>query len=171
MGFLDKKTRIIDMCLTEKGRELLARNELRIAHYAFSDDLIDYSGSLSQSLAQSGSMDEVVYKNYVPVEASSMGGKGLTRDLQSFLFTCAEQRDLLPPFSTNVSGTINLNRVASKVYFFDLFTKTKNRATDNVDVVVITERDDTAAGDREAQYSAEQSLEKLDLPLSLLTKK
>ncbi len=170
MGLLDKKTRIIDMQLTDHGRELLARNQLRVVHYAFSDELIDYSGSLSQSLAQSASLDAIVYKNFVPVETTSM--RRVT-DLKSFLYTCPEQRDALPPFTSNVTGALNLTRLYKSYLFDDFILGVLGDTTQNPDVVVITERDDTKLGDREAQYSAEQSLDKLaeeDPQYVLLTK-
>jgi hypothetical protein len=162
MGLLDKKTRIIDMQLTTLGREQLARNQLRVAHYAFSDDLIDYSSSLAQAIAQSGSIDEIVFKHFIPIEASAMGNRnGVPADLQSFLYTCPEQRNALPPFTTNVSGAINLSRTF-KSYTFDQFLLTAFGDPNNdSDLVVMTERDDTAAGDRAAQFSAEQNIEKL----------
>jgi hypothetical protein len=162
MGFLDKKTRIVDIQLTDLGRTLLAQNQLRIAHYAFSDELIDYSGSISQAGVQSASLDDVVYRNFVPVEASSMGGSGgIQRDLTSFLFTCQEQRDVLPPFSTNVSGALNLHRLFENLAFYEFVSRFLGNSNENGDVVVITSRDDTLASDREAQYSAEQSLQML----------
>jgi len=47
MGFLDKKERILDIVLTDRGRELLSKNEMHVSYYAFSDDGINYSGSLA----------------------------------------------------------------------------------------------------------------------------
>tara|TARA_R110001592_G_scaffold6744_4_gene36406 strand:- start:2674 stop:3369 length:696 start_codon:yes stop_codon:yes gene_type:complete len=47
MGFLDHSTNnvIIDAVLTDKGRELLARNNgtFKIVHYGFGDDEVDYT--------------------------------------------------------------------------------------------------------------------------------
>ena len=48
-GFLDKKTRIIDMVLTDYGRELYSRDKLRFTYYAFSDDGVDYDPWISNS--------------------------------------------------------------------------------------------------------------------------
>jgi len=163
MGLIDKKTRIIDFVLTEKGRDLLAQNKLRIKHYAFSDELIDYSGSLVQSMKQSASMDDIVYRNYIAPEATSMGGTGLPRDLSSFLYTCPEQRNALPPFQTSVSGSLTLNRTFNNVDFnaFILDYIPQGIANYEYDLLFITERDDTLASDREAQYKAEQDLAQL----------
>lgn len=162
MAFLDKKTRIIDIQLTEHGRELMARNELRIAHYAFSDELIDYQFALSQSIAQSASLDEVVYREFVPLEADSMGGSGLPRDLSSFLYTAPEQRDALPQFKSNVSGATDLTRISKTYGFYQFLQEVQPKQSNNFDLVVITQRDDTTDADREVQYSAEQSLAKLE---------
>ena len=47
MGFLDHSTNniIIDAVLTDRGRELLAKNDgsFRIVRYSFGDDEVDYS--------------------------------------------------------------------------------------------------------------------------------
>lgn len=47
MGLLNKKERVLDVVLTDKGREQMARNNLNFRYYAFSDEGIDYSGSLT----------------------------------------------------------------------------------------------------------------------------
>ncbi len=47
MGFLDHSTNniIIDAVLTDRGRELLAKNDgsFRVVRYAFADDEVDYT--------------------------------------------------------------------------------------------------------------------------------
>lgn len=63
MAFLDKKERILDIVLTEEGRKLLAQNDLDFAYYAFSDDGIDYSGSLNASRQKNIKLEE-----YIPSE-------------------------------------------------------------------------------------------------------
>ena len=47
MAFLDKKERILDITLTDRGRQLLSRGLLDFTYYAFSDEGVDYSGSLA----------------------------------------------------------------------------------------------------------------------------
>ncbi len=51
MGFLDRKSRVVDIVLTGRGRELFALGELDFSYYAFFDDGIDYdpwsTGSLT----------------------------------------------------------------------------------------------------------------------------
>lgn len=54
MGFLDPKERILDIILTEKGRELLSKGELVIKYYAFFDDEVDYRVTSGYSLTGSG---------------------------------------------------------------------------------------------------------------------
>lgn len=53
MGFLDRKSRVIDVTLTARGRQLLAAGELDFAYYAFFDDGIDHdpwsSGTLTET--------------------------------------------------------------------------------------------------------------------------
>ena len=63
MGFLDQKERILDIVLTDYGKELLSKNQLNFKYYAFSDEGINYSGSLSSSLAVSSSVDNYVHRN------------------------------------------------------------------------------------------------------------
>ena len=161
MGFLDKKTRVIDFCLTERGRDLLAENQLRIVHYAFSDELIDYSGSLSEYITNSGSYDDIVYKNYVPIEASTLGRTGLPRDLTSFLYTCPEQRSFLPPFVLSTSSSLSLQRLYSDVPYGRFVSRYMQAGVANPDTVMVTERDDTLPTDRQDQYAAEQDLQRL----------
>ena len=53
MGFLDRKSRVVDVVLTAHGRRLFANGELDFAYYAFFDDGIDYdpysTGSLTDT--------------------------------------------------------------------------------------------------------------------------
>lgn len=53
MGFLDKKTRVIDFTLTELGRELYASGKLDFAYYSFFDDGLDYDPYYSGTLTDS----------------------------------------------------------------------------------------------------------------------
>lgn len=160
MGLLDKKTRIMDVCLTARGRDLLAQNKLRIKHYAFSDDMIDYSGALAQSIRQSASMDDIVYRNHVGSEADSMGSTGVQRDLASFLYSCNEQRSLLPPFVMNVSGSASLDRHYEMVPYNKFVSVDMNEVNDDT-YIINTQRDDSTPQDREIQYIAQQDILKL----------
>ena len=139
MGFPDKKTCIIDMQLTEGGRQLLAQNQLRIENFAFSGELIDYGGSLSLSLEQSASVDEIVHKNFVPIEAGSMGGSEQPPNFSTFPYTAPEQHDVLPRFTANVSGPPD-STPSYTVYewtnFIDVLGPAALKPSNDLDVVV-----------------------------------
>jgi chorismate mutase len=62
MAFLDKKERVLDIVLTQEGRKLLAQNDLDFAYYAFSDDGIDYSGSMTTTQESGESFDQYMVK-------------------------------------------------------------------------------------------------------------
>jgi hypothetical protein len=49
MGLLDPKSRVLDVVLTEQGREALARNALKIAYYSVTDGTTFYQADLSGS--------------------------------------------------------------------------------------------------------------------------
>jgi hypothetical protein len=107
MAFLDQKERILDVVLTSKGRELLSKNQLRFKYYSFSDEGINYSGSLSSSLSVSSSMD-----NYIHRDLSFEADQRKNKDLNSFLYTIPPGTDVLPDFSINVdiSSSVELSR-------------------------------------------------------------
>jgi len=107
MAFLDQKERVLDIVLTDKGRELLSKNQLNFVYFAFSDEGIDYSGSLSASSAVSSSMD-----NYIHRDLSFEADQRKERDLQSFLYTIPQGQRTLPEFriSVDVSSSIELAR-------------------------------------------------------------
>lgn len=51
MAFINPKERVLDIKLTEKGRELLSKGKLKVKYYSFFDDEIDYQAfSLSGSV-------------------------------------------------------------------------------------------------------------------------
>ena len=98
MSFLDKKYRILDVALTNKGRELLSRNQLTFDFYAFSDYGVDYSGALSCSIINSTSIDYEIRKNTHITEATQYQRLA---DLPTFLYTIPSGRKVLPRFTTN----------------------------------------------------------------------
>jgi len=120
MGFLDKKERIFDVVLTDKGRELLSKNQLKIEYYAFSDDGIDYSGSLNISrIYTSSSYDDIVYRNHNFFESdqkvADSKGKVFGRrnlDFNSYIFTIPATNEVLPSFVTSQDEDVEfeLNR-------------------------------------------------------------
>ena len=78
MGFLDHSTNniIIDAVLTDKGRELLARNNgtFRIVHYGFGDDEVDYT--LIKKFGRTVGKEKIE-KNTPVFEAQTIGSLGL----------------------------------------------------------------------------------------------
>jgi len=84
MGFLDHSTNniIIDACLTDKGRELLARNNgtFRIVHYGFGDDEVDYT--LIKKFGRTVGKEKIE-KNTPVFEAQTIGSLGLKYPLIS----------------------------------------------------------------------------------------
>lgn len=48
-GFLDKNDRIVDMVLTNEGKKLLSKGNLRFAYFTLFDDEVDYSPVISNS--------------------------------------------------------------------------------------------------------------------------
>jgi hypothetical protein len=108
MGFLDQKNRVLDVVLTDYGRELLAQNKLNFQYYAFSDEGIDYSGSLSRSLAASATLDNYIHRD-VSFEADQ---RQTINDLRSFLYTIPQERRVLPEFKINadLTSSVELER-------------------------------------------------------------
>jgi hypothetical protein len=113
MGLLDQKTRILDVVLTDRGRELLSKNLLEFSFFAFSDEGVDYSGSLSASLAQSASFDNYVHRSLAfEADQRTSDNTAVDRSLESFLFTIPSRDKVLPEFRTSIddSGDVTLKR-------------------------------------------------------------
>jgi len=110
MAFLDKKERILDLVLTNKGRELLSKNLLDFTYYAFSDEGVDYSGSL----ALSGNIDDHIHQTLTFEADPRKNGLAQTANtsLQTFLYTIPSRRRTLPEFkSSHEDGAVvNLER-------------------------------------------------------------
>lgn len=107
MGFLDQKERVLDVVLTDLGRDLLSRNQLNFKYYAFSDEGIDYSGSLSSSTMLSSTLD-----NYIHKQMAFEADQRIDQDLRSFLYTIPPDRQVLPEFkiSANLTSSVELER-------------------------------------------------------------
>lgn len=97
MALLNKKERIFDIVLTDRGRDLLSKNQLELHYYAFGDDDIDYSGSLAYATQQSKSLDDFVHRNF-----SLEVDQYKNRDLQSFLYTVPSNTKVLPEFRSTL---------------------------------------------------------------------
>ncbi len=162
MAFLDKKNRIVDMTLTDHGRQLLSENSLDIKYYAFSDDLIDYSGSLDQSIRLSQSLDDVIYRNFIPITANQMKGTaGNLPDLASFLYTAPEQRTVLPQFTLSDTNTVALERLYEEKSLIDIINIDLNSGED-FDFVLVTDVRAVSPDNREKAYAEEQNLERIE---------
>ncbi len=114
MAFLDQKERILDIVLTDRGRELMSKNLLDFTYFAFSDEGVDYSGSLVSANAASSSLDDYVHRNLSFEATQKTNGKGLptNKDLSTFLFTIPSRKTVLPKLvvSRDEDVTITLNR-------------------------------------------------------------
>lgn len=107
MGLLDARTRILDVVLTNSGRYDLSRNQLNFSYYAFSDDGIDYSGSLSSSSMVSGStLDDFVHINTFAFEPLRVEDKSIN----NYLFTMPLESDVVTQFNPSITGSFSLNR-------------------------------------------------------------
>ncbi len=104
-GFLDKKERIVDMVLTNEGKWLLSRGELRFSYFVLFDDEVDYSpyisnsASLSQIELSASRRDQVettlvreAVSGYVMGNSSGSD----TTNVRSMLFTVPQGQRVLP---------------------------------------------------------------------------
>lgn len=132
MGFLDQKERVLDVVLTDLGRDLLSRNQLNFTYYAFSDEGIDYSGSLSSSTMLSSTLD-----NYIHKQMAFEADQRIDQDLRSFLYTIPPDRQVLPEFkiSANLTSSTTLERqytINTMILQQNKPTKTVNQPVDVV---------------------------------------
>jgi hypothetical protein len=106
MAFLDPKERVLDIVLTDYGRELLAENSLNFVYYAFSDEGIDYSGSISTKNF-TGSIDSIVFRNFSFEERQRPNS-----DLKYFLYTVPPKTSKVPEMviTPATSSAITLKR-------------------------------------------------------------
>ena len=120
MGFLDNKSRVIDMVLTDYGKELYSKGELRFEYYAFSDDEIDYdpwisnSASLSQTELTASKIEQILN---TPIMEARFGRRldssPTSRDesnIQDLMFTMPQGQSVLPRMKVSpdvASGSID----------------------------------------------------------------
>lgn len=116
MGFLDSKERILDVVLTDKGRELLSQNLLSFEFFAFSDEGVDYSAALTASLKESGSVDDFIRRTPM-MEAHQFKNHKEQSDMKSFLYTIPSRRRTLPQMVTNRDS--NPSVTVKRNYFID----------------------------------------------------
>lgn len=119
MGFLDKKSRVIDMVLTDYGRDLLSQGKLEFSFYTLHDDGVDYnpfifeSGSLSAEEQTSRKNDQIessLVLEALPGYQKSSGKNGKdTINFNSFLFTVPQGNREFPEasiFSQDISSSL-----------------------------------------------------------------
>lgn len=102
---------MLDFQLTDKGRELLSENRLNFTYYVFSDDGIDYSGSLSsrqaaQITSSGSSFDDYVHANTFCFEPIRRNDKSIN----NFLYTMPLGDEVVPQFNSSITGSFTLNR-------------------------------------------------------------
>jgi len=119
-GFLDKKSRVVDMVLTDYGKELYSKGTLRFKYYAFSDDEVDYdpwiseSGSLSNVELTSSKIDHI--EDTLVREAvfgRQFDEAPVSRDqtnIQRLMYTMPQGQKILPKLKLSpdvISGSVS----------------------------------------------------------------
>lgn len=130
MAILDPVERILDVQLTNKGRIELSKNNLNFVFFAFSDEGVDYSGSLNLSVETGVNLDDILHRNLSFEAHQQKADKNFTNntDLKSFLFTIPEINMVIPQISTSFDDRTNISLV--RRFFIDqliLTTKKRNR--------------------------------------------
>jgi hypothetical protein len=114
VGFLDRKSRVLDVILTERGRRLFANGELDFAYVSFFDDGIDYdpygsSGSMTDEERDTYAYSTPMLECHVIPDRRSAG---LPLEPLSQLFAAAQgyngvPRLLAPPTGSQVDLRCN----------------------------------------------------------------
>ena len=134
----------MDVMLTDYGRQLLSENRLNFTYFAFSDDGIDYSGSISKKMF-TGSIDDIVFRNFSFEEKQLPNG-----DLSYFLYTIPAKSEKIPEFvlTPNSASAITLERT----YYtqnFSLHNSNLNFNSKPLDLIFIGTADSDS---RESDY-------------------
>ena len=166
MAFIDKKERIISISLTEKGREALSKNQFSVKYYAFSDDGVDYSGSLYATNPNNGisseKLEEYIVRTFLPFECENLGGDSIagvpTRDFKSFLFT-VEDNQAVPDFKFAEEITeITLSKFYETKQLSD-FIKQDLNSNKNIEFIInATSGKDTSTEQRALDYAEQQRI-------------
>jgi len=170
IALLDRKERIIDLVLTDKGKELLSKNQLKFEYYAFSDAGIDYSGSLVASSSTGMSTDDYVHKNlsFEADQRTNSMNSNKSVDLQTFLYTIPAGNKVLPEFNVGIDDTQTIP--LAREYLIDYlttYTKRKNRITKPIDVIARATVPTTTRADKIDEYVAAQRTTAFENNLSL----
>lgn len=112
-GFLDKRSRVLDVILTDEGRRQLAAGGVDVAFFALVDDGVDYSPPVTGSRSLEDYVETIPMLECmtgVPSKADPLETERLNaRDL---LFT-SSGRELVPSFHvvpSSLSGSISARR-------------------------------------------------------------
>ncbi len=156
MAFLDKKERIVDIVLTDRGRQLLSQNQLVIRHYAFSDDGVNYTGSLTYGAVSGSNVDFETHKTLL-FEATQKFDK--TKNLNSFLYTIPERSTVLADLQvgTNITSSINLER-HFHIETITLETVPRVFVKKPVDIIVRAKVDKPTLKDRTKEFVLNQRI-------------
>ncbi len=104
-GFLDKRERVIDMILTDHGRDLLSRGKLEFAYYSFFDDEVDYqpcistSGSMSSAELSASVLQQIEATLVREATTGYRSGDMRMRDttnVHDMLFTVPQGQTIVP---------------------------------------------------------------------------
>lgn len=123
-GFLDKKSRIIDMVLTGYGKELLSKGELRFVSWVPFDDDVDYdpplmnSGSLSETALAEAKLrsieDTITREATTGYRKWNMSGSDHTNAHRP-MFDMPQGQTLLPVLTSSVPSELTLEVKQRKV--------------------------------------------------------
>lgn len=134
MGFLDHTTNniVIDAVLTERGRELLARNDgsFRIDAFAFGDDEVDYSNIVKYGISIG---KEKIEKNTPIFEAQTNENHALKYN--NITLSNSTTRILYIPIITPYEGISVSNNIISPV---ELAVNTSNATVRNKTISVLS---------------------------------
>ena len=119
MGILDKNTRVIDMILTDCGKELYSKGELEFSYYAFSDGGVDYdpyitnSGSLTPDQLTEEKENQISATIVREAVFGHQGGKNFESkdetNIRNLLFTVPQGQTIVPEMTFTpdlISGSI-----------------------------------------------------------------
>lgn len=122
-GFLDKETRVVDMVLTGRGKELLSQGDLRFVYWAPFDDEVDYdpfvAGSASLSSVELSSSKTVQTEASLVREATTgyrrhdRFGRDTT-NVHRPLFDMPQGQRILPRVTSSVDHSEGLEIVVKQ---------------------------------------------------------
>lgn len=129
MGFLDRKSRVIDFRLTEHGRKKISTGHLDITYFSLSDDGIDYVNMSDGS----GGLDipPMMEAAQIPKRSSSE----YSSEFQNIIYTASPSFGELPRILLS-SGSEQIELECSQEQNRDEFFRTSLKS-DSVDISLI----------------------------------